>query len=184
MCPTVLGRLETRTATLIGPAILGTILALITRNEGFIVIIGILLLMGAVLDTSFYPYVIRWQPPWLTFVVAFGEFVILYTLAQILEVGLKPIDAVWFYWVSWIIANWTKIVILPIISLTWIESGGEFRQTGWSVAAEAESFPIIAMERSELGDTRLVREFSAVNELPAELRDVPAPSGVHQVPVR
>jgi hypothetical protein len=27
-----------------------------------------------------------------------------------------------------------------------------------------------------------VREFSSINELPAELRDLPSPSGVHSVP--
>lgn len=182
MCPTVLGRIETRTAILIGPAILGTILSLLTGNEGFIVVIGIYLLMGVVLDTSFYPFVIKWQPPWLTFVLAVGEFVILYTLAQVLEVGLQPIDAVWFYWVSWVMANWTKIVILPILSLTWIESGGEFRETGWSVPAESEQIPVLAAATSSPGEVRLVREFSAVNQIPAELRDVPSPSGVFQRP--
>src|SRR6476659_8336821 len=83
MCPTLLGRTETRTFILIGPAILGAILSLLTGNEGFIVIIGIFLLQGVVLDVFFYPYVIKWQPPWLTFVLAVGEFVITYTLAQV-----------------------------------------------------------------------------------------------------
>ena len=124
MCPTVLGRVETRTFTLIGPALLGLILWLVTGNEGFLVLIGILLLEGVALDTAFYPYVIKWQPPWLTFVLAIGEFVILYTLAQVLDVGVKPVDAVWFYWVSWVMANWTKIVVFPIISLSWIENVG------------------------------------------------------------
>lgn len=182
MCPTVLGRIETRTFILIGPAILGAILSLVTGNEGFIVIIGIYLLMGVVLDTCFYPFVIKWQPPWLTFVLAVGEFVILYTLAQTLEVGLKPIDAVWFYWLSWVIANWTKIVVLPILSLTWIESGGEFRATGWSHVPESEPVPVIAAVASAPGEVRLAREFSAVNQVPAELLNVPSPSGVHRRP--
>jgi hypothetical protein len=145
MCPTILGRIETRTFILIGPAILGTILSLLTGNEGFIVIIGIFLLQGVVLDVFFYPYVIKWQPPWLTFVLAVGEFVITYTLAQVLEVGLKPVDALWWFWLAWTLAIWTKV---------------------------------------EPGEIRLVREFSSVNQIPAELRNVPAPSGVHQAPPR
>ena len=146
MCPTILGRIETRTFILIGPAILGAILSLLTGNEGFIVIIGIFLLQGVVLDVFFYPYVIKWQPPWLTFVLAVGEFVITYTLAQILDVGLKPIDALWWFWLAWTLAIWTKVVILPIVSLSWIENAGEFRQTGWSVPPEVEPMPLLAAE--------------------------------------
>jgi hypothetical protein len=185
MCPTILGRIETRTFILIGPAILGTILSLLTGNEGFIVVIGIFLLQGVVLDVFFYPYVIKWQPPWLTFVLAVGEFVITYTLAQVLEVGLKPVDALWWFWLAWTLAIWTKVVILPILSLSWIENAGEFRQTGWSVPPEVEPMPLLAAEPArEPGEIRLVREFSSVNQIPAELRNVPAPSGVHQAPPR
>jgi hypothetical protein len=182
MCPTVLGRVQTRTAILIGPALLGLVLSLVTGDEGFIVLIGIYLLLGVALDTSLYAFVIRWQPPWLTFVLALGEFVILYVLAQVLDVGLQPIQAVWFYWLSWVIANWTKIVVLPLMSLSWIENGGEFRFTGWSSPPEMEPLPVVAALPTSPGEVRLAREFSSVNKLPEELRSVPSPSGVHERP--
>lgn len=175
MCPTILGRLETRVATLVGPAILGLILSLATGTVGFIVIIGVLLLMGTVLDIAFYPLVIKWQPPWLTFTIAVGEFVILYTLSQILKIGLHPIDAVWFFWVSWTMASWTKVVILPIVSLGWIENAGEFRLTGWSVPPEADRLPIIALtDPGPPGE--LAREFSNITMIPPEIRNLKAPS--------
>ncbi len=182
MCPTPLGRTQTRTAILVGPAILGLILSLVTHNEGWIVLIGIYLVMGVVLDVLFYPLVIKWQPPWLTFVLAVGEFVILYVLSQVLEVGLKPVEAIVFYWVSWVLANWTKIVVLPLLELTWIESGGEFRTTGWSTPAEHELHPVLATVNPDPTGNRLVREFSAINKVPEELRDLPRLSGVHLRP--
>jgi hypothetical protein len=77
MCPTVLGRIQTRVAILVGPSLLGTILSLATGKASWIVLIGVYLVMGTLLDIGFYPLIIRWQPPWLTFVLALGEFVIL-----------------------------------------------------------------------------------------------------------
>lgn len=182
MCPTVLGRVQTRCAILIGPAILGLILSLLTGNEGWIVLIGVYLLLGVALDTCFYPFVVKWQPPWLTFVLAVGEFALLYILAQVLEVGLSPVDAVWFFWVSWFIAIATRIVVLPLLSLTWIENGGEFRSVGWSIPPGNEPLPVLAAPTGPPSGVRLVREFSSVNEVPRELQNVPSPSGVHRVP--
>ncbi len=183
MCPTVLGRIETRTAILTGPALLALILSLATDNEGWLVLIGIFLLQGVALDVLFYRYVITWQPPWLTFVLGAGEFMIVYVMAQVAKVGLSTVDAVWFFWVSWTLGVWTRIVVLPLLSLTWIEDGGEFRRADWSVAPEQQ--PVSALGIAELppgGIPPLAREFSAVQEVPQELRDLPSPSHPHAVP--
>ena len=181
MCPTILGRLETRVAILTGPAILGLILSLITGNPGWIVAIGVLLLLGVALDTLLYPWIIRWQPPWLTGVLGVAEFILLFILLMVLEVPLGVWAAVIFYWVSWVIAVLTKIVVLPLFSLSWIENGGEFRVVGWSIPPEREPLPVIAIPEPERPGV-LVRQFSAVHQVPDEIRSLPSPSGVHRVP--
>ena len=87
MCPTYVGRIQTRTAILVLPAILATILSLITQNEGWIVTIGIYYLMGIALDVTVWQYFIDWQPPWLTFLLAISEFIILFVLLKLLHQG-------------------------------------------------------------------------------------------------
>jgi hypothetical protein len=182
MCPTHLGRVETRTFTLIGPAILATIISLVTHNEGWIVAIGIYYLMGVALDLTVYSRFITWQPPWLTFVLAIFEFVLLFILLKVLEPGHAPFGTpsdeaivgrddwrpILLYWVSWVIADWTKIVVLPLVSLSWVENGGELRQTGWTIAPQYQPLPMIVAPPAESG--RLVRELSGAIDV-ADLRE-------------
>ena len=178
MCPTILGRIETRTVTLILPAILAAILSLASNNVGWIVTIEIYLIMGVALDVLIYPYLIRWQPPWLTFVLAISEFILLFILVKTLKPGHAPYGdpnaivggADWrpivLYWVSWTLAIWTKIVVLPFVSLDWIENGGEFRRTGWSIPADYVPLPIIAAEESALDAVRAIESLSQVHPSP------------------
>jgi hypothetical protein len=182
MCPTVLGRIQTRTVILIGPAILGLVLSLATGKAGWIVLIGVYLLLGVALDTGFYPFVIRWQPPWLTFVLALAEFVLLYVLSQVLEIGLSPVQAIVFYWVSWVIAITTKIVVLPILSLSWIENAGEFRATGWAVVARSAPVSAVAVVGVPAEPSALAREFAAEGDLPRAVRNAASPSTLDAIP--
>ncbi len=147
MCPTPTGRIHTRTATIVLPALLGLILSLITGHWDWLVLVGVYYLLGIFLDTAVYSWLLKYQPPFVAVVLALAEFGLLLVLASILNDktgGLHNIsigEAVWYFWLLWIVASVTKIVVLPIASLTYIESAGEFRTTEWSVPPPLQPLP-------------------------------------------
>lgn len=185
MCPTPIGRVHTRVTTiLLGPAVIGLIYTLTSGHLDWIVLIGVFLLMGVFLDTAVYPLVLKYQPPWMTFVLALAEWGFLLAITQYLG-GFPNVETVLeasiFYWISWLAAISIKIAILPIMSLTYLESAGEFRSTEWSIPAAQVALPVLASAgEAKKGPGELVRAASGVHAKPLE--SLPAPSGVHQVP--
>jgi hypothetical protein len=187
MCPTPTGRIHTRTATIVLPALLGLILSLISGHWDWLVLIGVYYLLGVFLDTAIYSWLLKYQPPFVAVVLALAEFGLLLVLVGILNDsagGLSHIsipEAVAFFWASWILASLTKIVILPIASLTYIESAGEFRTTEWSVPPPLEALPVLASSaEAKAGPGPVIREASGVHARPLE--PLPSPSGIHRVP--
>jgi len=184
MCPTPIGRVHTRVSTiLMGPAVLGLILTLISGHLDWIVLIGVYLLLAIFLDTAVYSWLLKYQPPWMSFVLALAEYGLLLAVTQLLEgfPNISIIEATIFYWASWILAIWAKVVILPILSLTYLESAGEFRTTEWSVPPSQVALPVLASAaEARRGPGEIVRAASGVHATPLE--SLPAPSGVHQVP--
>lgn len=178
MCPTPIGRLHTRVATIWGPLLLAGIITAITGLEDWVVLIGVFLLMGAVLDLVVYPVVLKYQPPWMTGILALFELGVLWSLANILELRISDLDAILFYWGAWALATATRIAILPIVSLTYIESSGEFRRIQWSIAPEQASTPVLASaDDKPLTAGSLLDSASGVHQVPLEKK--PGLSGVH-----
>jgi len=181
MCPTPLGRVHTRVATIFLPALLGLILSLVTGRPDWIVLIGVFLLLGVALDAGLYSWLLKYQPPWMTFVLALAEFGLLYVLANVLELNLSPLEAIVLYWVSWALAISSKVALLPIFSLTYLESAGEFRRVQWSIPAAQAALPVLAATpAAEAGPGPVVRGASGAHAIP--LQRQPGPSAVHRVP--
>ncbi len=183
MCPTPLGRIQTRVATITLPALLGVILSLITGRPDWIVLIGVFLLLGVALDAAVYSWLLKYQPPGMTFVLAFGEFALLLLLAFVLDLDLSLAEAVVFYWLSWALAISTAIAVLPIYSLTYLESAREFRRIQWSIPASQAAFPVLASpDEASAGPGPVVTAASGVHASPLERQ--PSPSGIQPRPAQ
>src|SRR5438876_330460 len=90
-------------------------------------------------------------------------------------VSLGASDPVALYWISWSLAILTKIVVLPLVSLSWIENGGEFRKTDWTIQPRGEPLPVLAVPPPDPEASEVVREFSSAFPNPEPLVRKPAP---------
>ena len=192
MCPTVLGRVQTRVRVLIGPAILATILSLVTGDEGWIVTHRDLPADRGRARHHLLPVRDPWQPPWLTFVLGVAEFILLFVLVKVLQPG-QPGSA-----------TPTRCSALPTASrralLGELADGGRHphRRPPARVAvldrgrrrvpghrlvdpAGGRAAPTGRGRHPEAASGRLVRELSAVHDRPVERR--PPLSGSHARPV-
>jgi hypothetical protein len=189
MCPTPTGRIHTRTAAIFLPALFGLIVSLVTGHFDWLALIGIYYVMGIFLDTAVYSWLFRFQPPWMTFVIGIAELGFLLVLSQIIgntaNGGLSHIsipEAIVFYAIAWILAiPITKVVLLPLISLTYLESAGEIRRVEWSIPESQVPLPVLASgAEAKRGPGPVVREASGLHAKP--LPNLPSPSGVHRLP--
>lgn len=178
MCPTLLGRLQTRIVVLILPAILAAILSLVTGNAEWLALIGIYLTLGVAWDCLVYRPIISWQPGWLTFILAVAEWVLLMVVALALDFGIPFWQASIFYWAVWLIAQCVRIVLLPLIFLTRIEDGGELRRPEWTIPAQLEQLPVLASAGEQLPE-----RLSGIWRRPSEIgQALPAPSQIGPIP--
>lgn len=181
MCPTPQGRIHTRVASTLLPALLGLVVSLITGNPDWLVLIGVLLLLGVTLDSAIYVWAVKWQPPWMTGILALVELGLLLILATVLKLDVGIVEGIIFYIAAWLLFVFTKIVLLPIFSLTYVESAGEFRTTEWSIPASRETLPIIAAtEGGGAAPGKLLSEASGAHAIP--LQKQPGLSGAHEIP--
>lgn len=178
MCPTLLGRIQTRIVVLILPALLAGLLSLLTGNGEWLALIGIYLLMGVTLDCCVYRPIFSWQPGWLTLILAVAEYVLLMVIALFLEFSIPFWQATIFYWAVWVIAQCVRIVLLPLIWLTRLEDGGELRRPEWTIPAQLEQLPVLASAGEQLPE-----RLSGLWQRPSQIGEaLPPPSQIGPIP--
>jgi hypothetical protein len=181
MCPTIRGRIHTRVASLALPAVLAVILALVTGRPAWIGVLAVMLVIGIALDVLVYPRLIAYQPPWLTGVIGLAELGYLFVLLHLLAFGLADAAAIGFYAVSWSLAVATRVALLPIFSLTYLESAGEFRPIRWTIPDLQQQVPVLATV-TQLGPGTMLRPASGSRPAPLEPMPSFAPSPIPVAP--
>ena len=83
-----------------------------------------MVLVALTLDVMIYPWLIRFQPRWLTILLGVMEFAILVLVVPPpADVGIM----LGFYLPAWGLAWLTMEIALPLAWPRWIEDGGEIR---------------------------------------------------------
>lgn len=130
MCFTPLGRLHTRCASLLGPAMLAAAFAVVSDKPDYWTLLALMLVCGIGLDLAVYSWLIGYQPRWLTLSLAAIEFFVIKWVMEWpypFEIRLHTRQALIFYALAWGLVWLTLYVVLPRIAPRWIEDGGEFR---------------------------------------------------------
>ncbi|MGI8631695.1 MAG: hypothetical protein ACR2NA_04010 [Solirubrobacterales bacterium] len=180
MCPTPIGRVHTRVYGLIPGACLAALVAVFAGNIDWLVLVGVFLLMGVALDSAVYPWILKYQPPWMTGILALAELLLLLVLASVVELEITIVGGIILYVAVFALFIATKIAVMPLVSLTYLESAGEIRRAQWSVPPSQASLPVLANVDPSQPVGPVVREASGAHAVPVERK--PPPSAVREIP--
>ncbi len=130
MCFTVLGRMETRVLSLGWPLALAVVLAALRGDGDYLRLLNLMVLVAFALDFGVYPWLIRYQPRWLSIALGAVEFLLMLAAMRwlpLVHVRLPFAEALQFYAAAWLGAWLTTQAVLPLAWPRWAEDGGEFR---------------------------------------------------------
>ncbi len=126
---TLIGRLQTRLFTLIGPLILAFLFAAFSGTHDYWTLFGLMAAVTLTLEVGLYGWLLSYQPRWVTLLLAVAEFFLLKWIMEWpypLEIRLHTRQALEFYLPAWLLSWLTLQVILPWLKPRWAEDNGEF----------------------------------------------------------
>ena len=130
MCFTMLGRVETRLLSLGWPLALALTQAALLDDADYLRLLNLMVLVAFTLDLVVYPWLIHYQPRWLSIVLGAGEFMLMTAAMRwlpVIHVQLPFTQALTFYVMAWLGAWLTTQALLPLAWPRWAEDGGELR---------------------------------------------------------
>jgi nitrous oxidase accessory protein NosD len=137
---TLRGRLESRLAAALLPALAAAVLAGALEAWWPIELVGLMVAVGLALDATAYHRLIAYQPAWLAVPLGALELGLTMTLVVALGVDAPVGPAVAFFAGAWLVAQLLGHAGFPLAHLTYAEDGGELGRAGrglWAAAPVA-----------------------------------------------
>jgi len=120
---TLKGRIQTKLLTFIVAAAVTAIFSIFSPIN-YWPVFAISIVAGLLLELL-WGWVITYQAGYLTWLVGIAEFFFVTAGAIILELPITIPEAALYYWVTWGIIQLFLIYGMPILNLSWADSGGE-----------------------------------------------------------
>jgi hypothetical protein len=135
MSYTLRGRLESRLAALLLPALIAGAFAAVLREWWPLELAGLMLGVGVALDALVYHRLLPYQPGWLALPLGLVELGIV--MGLVFKLGVEaPLNAALILFAgSWLLSQILGHAVFPLARLTYGEDGGELGRAGPALAA-------------------------------------------------
>lgn len=137
MSYTLRGRIETRLAGALPTVLVAAALSPVLHKWWPLELVGLMLLIGLVLDVAVYHPLLPYQPGWAAVPLGLLELGLTVAAAQRLDLGAPLRPALLLFGATWLFTQLLAHAGLPLLRLTWPEDGGELGHAGLGLSAAA-----------------------------------------------
>ena len=135
MSYTLRGRIDSRLAAALGPAIAAAVLALVLHRWWPVEVAALMAGVGVALDLLVYDRVLDYQPAWAALPLGALELGAVTALAYTLNVRAPLPQAIAFFCGAWLLAQVLGHAVYPLLRLSYGDDGGELGRPGATSAA-------------------------------------------------
>jgi nitrous oxidase accessory protein NosD len=134
---TLRGRIESRLAAALLPFIAACIVALALPAWWPLELAGAMVAVGLALDVLLYHRLLPFQPAWLGLPLGLVELALTMAIVRLAAVEAPLEPALWFFLVSWVVAQLLGQAGFPMLRLSYAEDGGELGRGGAALSLAA-----------------------------------------------
>ena len=137
MSYTLRGRLETRLAATLPAFLVAAVLSPLIGTWWPLQLTAAMVAVGLALDATLYHRLLPYQPGWAALPLGLLELGLTMALVWRLDVAAPLRPALWFFVLSWLLAQVIGHAVLPMLHLNYGDEGGELGRGGYALSAAA-----------------------------------------------